>query len=139
MELMQTFQVQADPARTWRALTAVTTYPRWTASMTEVAALDGPQVVTGHRFRIRQPGLPAAVWQVTDVHDGAAFNWESRAIGLRTVAFHRMTDNGDGTTELTIGLRQTGPLAGLVGLLFRARIRRSLALEAAGLRAAAEE
>lgn len=78
------------------------------------------------------------VWTVSEVRDGEAFTWEARSPGVHTVAFHRVAANPDGTTQITIGLDQTGPLAGVARLFTQARTRRYLEMEAAGLKAASE-
>ncbi|MFC0506733.1 SRPBCC family protein [Micromonospora costi] len=138
MDYGETITTTAGADRAWAALAAVTTYPRWTASMSSVQPLDGPALAVGNRFRIRQPGLPVTVWRVCEVRDGESYAWEARAPGVHTLAYHRLTPEADGATRITIGIRQTGPLAGLVALLIAARTRRYLRMEAAGLKAAAE-
>ena len=138
MEYTETIRVEADRSRAWRALAAVTTYPQWTTSMTNVSGLDGPDLAVGHRFQIRQPGLPAAVWRVSEVRDGESFAWENRTPGLHSVATHRVSANPDGSTQVTLVLRQSGALASLIALLTQAKTRRYIALEAAGVKAAAE-
>ncbi len=138
MRYEHTLRTTADPARVWKAMSAVTTYPRWTASMTEVTGLDGEELTVGGRFRINQPGLPTAVWRVTDVRDGEAFVWENHSPGLHTVASHRISRDGDGNTRITLVLDQHGFLAGLIRLLTQRKTRRYLHLEANGLKAAAE-
>ena len=138
MDYGETIAVAVGIDRAWAALTDVTSYPRWTTSMSSVEPLDGPEVVVGHRFRIRQPGLPVTVWRVCDVQEGESYAWEAHAPGVRTLAYHRLTSQADGTARISIGIRQTGVLAGLVGLFTAARTRRYLRLESAGLKAAAE-
>jgi Polyketide cyclase / dehydrase and lipid transport. len=138
MDYEQTIDTQADVAQAWTALAAVTAYPQWTRSMSAVEPLNGPELRVGHRFRIRQPGLPVTVWRVCAVTDGRSFEWEARAPGVHTVAYHHLTPLPTGGTRITIGIRQRGPLAGLVALFTAAKTRRYLALEAAGLKAAAE-
>jgi uncharacterized protein YndB with AHSA1/START domain len=138
MDYEQTVRVKADASRTWQALAAVTTYPQWTKSMTSVTALDGPSLETGNRFRIVQPAMPALTWRVTEVHEGLDFRWETRSPGVHTVASHELTAETDGGTRVTLRVQQSGPLSGLVGLLTGSRTRRYMALEAAGLKAAAE-
>ncbi len=138
MRYEQTTSAAATVAQAWTALADVTAFPKWTKSMTEVRALDGAPLRTGNRYRIRQPGLPVIVWRATEVREGESFVWEARSPGVRTVAFHRLAANPDGTTQITIGLDQTGALAGLVGALIGGRTRRYLAMEAAGLKAASE-
>lgn len=133
----ETTRTVAGRGPAWTALTAVTTFPRWTESMTSVTPLDGEDLRVGNRFRIRQPGLGTMVWRVSEVRDGESFTWESHLPGVHTVGHHRLDRNTDGTTQITIGLRQTGVLAGLIGLLTATKTRRFLRLEAAGLQAAA--
>jgi hypothetical protein len=106
--------------------------------MTDVTGLDGPELAVGRRFQIRQPGFPTAVWHVSDVRDGESFQWESKVPGLLSVANHRVSANADGSTQVVLTLRQTGPLAGLIKVLTQAKTRRYIALEAAGVKAAAE-
>jgi hypothetical protein len=137
MDYTHTVRAAADQEHTWSALAAVTTYPQWTTSMTTVTAIDGEHLREGRRYRIRQPGFPPVVWRVTKLVDGVSYEWEARSPGLHTVAFHRLTPDADGTT-ITIGVRQSGALAGLLGVLTGSRTKRYLALEAAGLKAAAE-
>ncbi|MFJ8579534.1 SRPBCC family protein [Micromonospora sp. NPDC093277] len=138
MDCQETISTTASIEHSWAALEDVTSYPRWTASMSVVEPLDGPALRMGNRFRIRQPGLPATVWRVCELNAGSSFVWDAHALGVHTVAHHRVDRQPDGTTRIRIGIRQTGVLAGLVALLIRARTRRYLRMEAAGLKAAAE-
>ncbi len=138
MEYTQTVRTRADASRTWQALAAVTDYPQWTKSMTSVTGLDGSELALGRRFRINQPGFPAVVWRVCELREGESFSWEARSPGLHTVASHSIAAKSDGGTQITLVLRQTGVLSGLMGLLTGKRTRRYIALEAAGRRAAAE-
>jgi polyketide cyclase/dehydrase/lipid transport protein len=138
MRYKQTIRAIADLDRAWAALTGVTTWPRWTKSISAVMPLDGTDVRPGNRFRIKQPGLPWMVWQVNDVRDGVYFTWEARSPGVRTVGTHELRHNPDGTTQITIGVEQSGLLSGLIGVLRGGRTRRFLEMEAAGLKAASE-
>jgi hypothetical protein len=139
MRYEQTITAAATQARAWKALAAVTTWPRWTRSIQDVRPLDGGDLARGHRFRIRQPGMPTLVWRVSAVRAGESFTWETRSLGVHTSGYHRLATNPDGTTQITIGVDQTGPLAGLLNVLMGGKTRRFLALEAAGLKAASEE
>lgn len=138
MEYEQSVRTSADPGRAWAAVADVTAYPRWTASMTNVSPLDGDALAVGHRYRISQPGLPINLWQVTDVREGESFTWTSSTPGVAMEAYHRVATLPDGGSEITAGLRLTGPLAGIVGRLTGKKIRRSVDMEAAGLARAAE-
>jgi Polyketide cyclase / dehydrase and lipid transport len=138
MDYDETIDTRAELGRAWAAVAAVASYPQWTTSMTAVEALDGPELRVGHRFRIRQPGLPVTVWRVNEVDAGSSFSWRADSPGVHTVAYHRVAALPGGGTRITIGIRQRGLLAGLVAALTAAKTRRYLTLEAAGLRAAAE-
>lgn len=129
----------ADLERAWAALAAVVTWPQWTRSMNTVEPLDDAELRVGNRFRIRQPGLPALVWRITAVREGESFTWEARSPGVRSVAFHGLRENPDGTTQITIGIEQSGPLSGLIRALTGAKTGRYLEMEAAGLTAASED
>ncbi|MFI7221373.1 SRPBCC family protein [Micromonospora maritima] len=124
--------------RAWAALANVTSYPKWTKSMTSVEPLDAPVLAVGNRFRIQQPGLPPGVWRVSDVREGESFEWEAKSPGVHTVGYHRLRANPDGTTTITLGIRQSGTLAWLVGLFIAGKTRRYVQMEAAGTKAAAE-
>jgi hypothetical protein len=138
MEYAERITTAASRQDAWAAVAAVTTWPEWTASMREVRPLGSARVEVGNRFRVSQPGLPPAVWEVTEVREGESFVWTNRAPGLHTRAYHRVATGADGSTEIAIGIDQTGPLARLVGALTAAKTRRYLKLEAAGLKAAGE-
>ncbi|WP_343442571.1 SRPBCC family protein [Micromonospora schwarzwaldensis] len=138
MHYSETIVTTAGTAAAWAVVADVTDWPRWTASMSEVAPLDQPTLAPGGRFRVRQPGLPTTVWRVQDLQPGASFAWETHAPGVRTFAYHRVEAQPDGTTRISIGIEQSGALAWLVTLLTASRTRRYLRMEAAALKAAAE-
>jgi uncharacterized membrane protein len=139
MDLDATVTTSASLARAWTTLIDVTTWPRWTKSMTSVQPLDGDALRVGSRVRIKQPGMPSMVWQVIELRDQESFSWTANSPGVRTQGHHRLSRNADGTTQITVAIEQHGPLAGLVAALTGKRTRRYLAMEAAGLKAASEE
>ena len=58
---------------------------------------------------------------------------------MTTVADHKVKAQRDGTTLTEAILRQTGPLSGVVAVLFGERTRRYMDVEAAGLKRRCEE
>jgi hypothetical protein len=138
MNFEQSTSTSASTAKAWAALADVASFPKWTTSMTTVVPLDGADLRTGRRYRITQPAMPVLVWQVSEVHEGESFVWETRLPGVHTVGYHRVAPDARGGTRITIGIRQSGWFAGVAGLLTRRRTRRYLELEAAGLKAASE-
>ena len=135
MEHEVTVTIDASPERVWAVLSDVERWHEWTASITSVTPLDAGAFGAGSRARVKQPGFPAATWTVTEWSPDENFTWTARAPGVTTVADHGLTPGPDGTTTtLTLRLRQSGPLGGLIGLLFGSRTRRYVAMEAEGLK-----
>ena len=128
----------ADLASVWDALVDVTSWPRWTASMTAVERLDEGPLRVGSRARIKQPGFPWLVWEVSELTPKSQFTWFTAAPGSRTAGRHVLQRNPDGTTRITLEIDQTGPLGVVVGALIAGKTRRFLSMEAAGLKAASE-
>jgi uncharacterized membrane protein len=138
MELRRTTTTSADIARTWAVLTDITTWPRWTKSMTSVERLDDGPLHVGSRARVKQPRMPMLTWQVDEIRNEQIFTWSAPSPGVRTTGVHRIVGNPDGTTRIELEIQQRGPLAGIVGWLTGARTRRYLEWEVAGLKAASE-
>jgi uncharacterized membrane protein len=118
----------------WEVLVDAERWPEWTASVSEVELLDGGPLVVGSRARIRQPRLPATVWEVTDLEPGHAFTWKAVAPGVTTVGDHRLSPDGADRTRAMLGIRRSGPLAPLVDLVFRGLTARYVTMEAEGLK-----
>lgn len=132
-------EVDAPPEAVWAVLTRPQDWPRWTESMDAVEMLDGG-LEPGSRVRISQPGMRPLVWTVSALDPGRTFTWTATAGGVTTTAWHTVA-GGDGgrRARLELGLAQAGALAPVVALLLGRRMRRYVGLEAAGLRAAAED
>src|SRR5262249_37796372 len=60
--------------------------------------------------------------------------WQTDVPGVRTVAGHRVEATGSKSTRVTLSLSWRGPLAPLIGLLYRKRSRRYVEMEAQGLK-----
>ncbi|MCG8919905.1 SRPBCC family protein [Actinokineospora sp. PR83] len=138
MQFGTSIATSAPPAAVWSVYTDVARWPDWTASVTSVHPLDPGPLALGHRVRIKQPRLPAAVWVVTDLADGESWTWT--APGLRTTATHHVgaAADGSGGSLVRLSLRQEGPLGAVLGRLTAGLTDRYLALEAEGLRARSE-
>ncbi len=127
----ETRTVAASAEAVWRVLSDLERWPTWTRSMTSVEP-NGPLEV-GMTARIKQPRLPAVTWTVTEVESGRSFTWEAPGAGMHTVARHHVVDGVAGTSTVTLSIDTTGPMAGVLGLLFGAMTRRYVAMEADGL------
>jgi uncharacterized membrane protein len=130
--------VHASPAAIWRVLLDVERWPEWSASFESIRRLDAGPFVVGSRARIKQPGMPAATWTVTDLRLESGFSWESNAPGVITIGTHELRKSADRAVRVVLGIRQRGPLAGLVALLAERTIRRYVQMESTGLKRRAE-
>lgn len=131
-----TVTISAPPAEVWAVLADVPGWPGWTPTVSSVEALDG-ELRVGHRFRVKQPGVAAAVWDVAEVEPGASFCWATRFAGGRMVASHWIRATGEGS-EVQLRIDFTGGLARLLTPLVAGRIRRFVEEEAAALKRACE-
>ena len=96
----------------------------------------GPGVV-GRRYEVRQPGLPAATYEVTEWTPGTSFTWVARSPGVVTTATHTVTSTADGSRlELTIDW--SGPLSAFVRLLLGRKAQQMIDSEATTLARLAE-
>ncbi len=137
MEFTVTVPVDASPDRVWALFVDVERWPELTPSMSNVRRIDTGELRLGSTAMIKQPGLPPAMWRVTELEPGRVFTWESRSTGVTTSGRHEVEPAGAGA-RITLTLRQTGPLAGVLGWLLGGRIRRSVTQEAQGFRRRAE-
>lgn len=132
MEHEVTVKIAASAERVWDVLAAIERWSEWTPSITRAQKLDDG------RFKVKQPRFPAAVWTVTSWEPARGFSWTARSGGVTTVGDHELQPGDGGATTVTLRIRQTGPLAGVVAALFGRRARRYVQQEAEGLKRRSE-
>jgi uncharacterized protein YndB with AHSA1/START domain len=124
-------RIAAPPEQVWRL---VGDLGRWAEVLPTIDAVQrtdpGTELGVGARFRVRQPGLPPATYEITRWLPGRAFDWVAQSPGVRTVGTHELHNDGSGDTVLVLGLAWQGPLAGLVRVLLTSRARRYVEQEA---------
>jgi carbon monoxide dehydrogenase subunit G len=133
----QTINIAATPEDVWRVLVDVEAWPTWTASMSSVQLQTPGPLRLGSVAKVRQPRLAPATFTVTGYEDGRSFAWSTGNRLLATVGDHRVEPAPDGS-YVTLTLRQVGPLAGVVGALYRGLINRYIRMEAEGLKRESE-
>ena len=126
--------IAATTDKVWFAIEDVERWPRWTASMTSVERLDRGPLARGSRARVKQPKLPPVVWTVTDLEPRRSFTWTATNPGITSVADHQLSPGPGNTVNVRLSVRQTGPLAPLLGLLASGLTRRYVNMEAEGLK-----
>lgn len=132
-------EIDAPAETVWAVYADVERWPEWADSVTEIVGLDGPELVVGRRFRIKQPRMPKLVWEVTALDPGVSWVWAQSSPGGSTVAAHEVVSVGAERTLVRQSLEQAGPVGGLVGRLLKRMTRRYLAMECDGLKASSEE
>ena len=139
MRFEATIDVAAPAQLIFEVYTDVERWPEWTASVTSVERLDQGPLSVGSRARIKQPRLPAAVWEVTEVVAGHSFTWMARGLGIITTGSHVVTaPAGGGPVRVTASLEQAGLLGPVLGFLTKQVTNRYLQIELQGLKAHCE-
>ena len=138
MSLSVTEQITASPDVVWGVLVDINEWPSWTQSVRTAQRLEEGPLGVGSRARLKQPGMPSLVWEVSELAAPSVFTWQARSPGVRTTAIHRLEPQPDGGTTLTLEVEHSGPLAGLIGALTSSRTSRYIGMEAAGLKKASE-
>jgi hypothetical protein len=137
MKYEEHIHIDAAVDTIFSVMTDVAAWPSWTDSVTDVTPDEPGPLRVGSRVRVKQPGFPAAVWEVTDVVPGSGFTWQNKAPGLTSVGHHYVSVDGKGRPQATLTIVQRGPLSFLLRPYGR-RTRRYLGLEANGLKRQAE-
>ena len=140
MRFEATIHVAAPADRVFGVYSDVEHWPDWTPSVTSVERLDQGPLLVGSRARVRQPRLPVAVWEVTDVVPGRSFTWVAHGPGIVSTGKHEVVPaRGEGgDVQVTASLEQAGLLGPLVGLLTKRLTDRYLQMELRGLKAHCE-
>jgi uncharacterized membrane protein len=121
--------IDAPPDKVWEVMVDVARWPEWTPTIDSVElAHDGPLHV-GSRAVVRQPKLPRATWEVTEVLDGRRFTWEAKGPGMSTVARHEVVPDRAGS-KVTLSVEQKGPMGAVAALVWRRLTQRYVELEA---------
>jgi uncharacterized membrane protein len=132
-------EIDAPAQLVWDVFTDVERWPEWTASVTSLAAVDGPGLAVGKRFAIKQPRMSKLVWKVTEIDPGSSWTWVQRSPGATSSARHDVIAQPGGRTLVRQRIDQNGVLGGLIGRLMLSMTRRYLQLEAQGLKARSEQ
>lgn len=129
MRYEATRSIAAAPSEVYAAISDVDRWPEWLDTVHSVERLDEGPLRIGSRVRIRQPKLPTAVWEVTDVVAGHHFTWEATGPGLRSIGRHVVEPDAAGA-RVTLGIEQTGPLRWLAALVWGRLTQRYVEREA---------
>ena len=129
--------INASTERTWAILRDAERWPEWTPTVTGVELLDPGPLRVGTRAMIRQPKLPPALFEVTELDEGRSFTWVTGNAFVKVAARHSVEPIATGS-RLELSLRFSGAMGAVAGWLTRKLNRSYLEIEANGLKARAE-
>jgi uncharacterized membrane protein len=122
-----------SPARpVWDVLFDVAHWSEWTPTIDSVERLDDEPFGVGSRATVRQPKLPRATWEVTEVDDGHSFTWVASGPGMKTIARHEVVPDARGC-KVTLSIEQTGPVGAVAATIWRRLTQHYIELEAESL------
>jgi uncharacterized protein YndB with AHSA1/START domain len=141
MQTVERVIINASPAAIWQVLTDVERWPTWTPTTLKVEPLtsnghkDGLKV--GTRYRVIQPKLRPAVYEVTECTPHEAFTWIQKAPGATMIADHRLSPHSSGV-EVELSFSTEGLLGALLGSMYSKRIADYIRTEARSLKSHCE-
>jgi carbon monoxide dehydrogenase subunit G len=130
--------IQASPAAIWQVLADVERWPTWTPTVLSVEPLapngsnDGLRI--GARYRVTQPKLRPAIYEVTERVPQQAFTWVQKGPGATMIAEHRLTASDHAGTEVEISFATQGLLGALAGRMYSKLIADYVRTEARSLK-----
>lgn len=133
MRTTEQFVTAARPDTVWQVLADVEHWHDWTPTIQQIVPLDAGGLRTGARYRVVQPGLQPAIYEVTVCIPDQVFTWAYRLPGGEMVADHRIATR-NGQTEVELSFNSKGLMADVLSMLFSKTIRELVATEAGSLK-----
>ncbi len=140
MTIASSTDIAAPPERVWALISDVRHWPQLLpATVRSVTPLDPdrPEEV-GARYVMEQPRLPRATWELTEWTPDRRFVWRSALPGVTTTGSHDVEALPDGMTRATLAIDWSGPLAGLVRMVYGRLTQRYVDIEGGNLKERAE-
>ena len=134
----ETLHIDATPGRVWDVWSNVEGWPGWTKSMATVEVLGDGTMGLGAKAKVKQPGVPKAIWTVTEWYVGRSFAWRYDAPGNHVVATHAVQPRDGGGSVVTMTIETSGVFPALMRPWLARFTRKNLAMEADGLKARCE-
>lgn len=133
MRVVKRISTSASPETVWRVLSDVEHWPDWTPTVLGVVPQDGPHLTAGARYRVTQPGLRPAIYEVSYCSANERFTWVQKVPGGWMIADHCLTPVTGGT-EVELSFSSEGLLADIVAKLLARKIDNFVTTEANSLK-----
>ncbi|HET9517058.1 MAG TPA: SRPBCC family protein [Actinoplanes sp.] len=138
MRFEHSIAIDAPRERVWDVLSDLEAWPQRIETVDLVEWLTPAPVSEGSRVRLKQPKLPEGIWEVTAWEPPSYFEYRQQTGGIVTRAGHRVDDLEHGSSRLTLTLQMGGLLAPVIGRFYKGLTNRYMAIEAQGMKRAAE-
>jgi hypothetical protein len=129
--------INAPAGRVYEVMADIDRWHEWTPSITSIRRLDGAAFEVGKRAMIKQPKFPPAMWTLSRIEPGRRFEWFNKAPGVKVTGHHSVEPTPTGS-RATLALSYEGLFGSLLARMTEGITRRYIAMEAAGLKARAE-
>ena len=133
MRVVQTFVTPARPEAVWQVLADVEHWRDWTPTVVEIEPLNNNGLTVGARYRVVQPKLRPAIYEVTECIPNQSFTWMQKLPGGGMIAGHRLSPH-DGATAVELSFTSKGLVAHIVSKVFSRLISNYVATEAKSLK-----
>jgi len=130
--------IDAPPERVWAIMSDVERWHEWTASITSIQRADAGPLAVGSKATVRQPKLPPAKWQVTELDPQTGFVWVSTGPGVHVTGRHIIERTSSGS-RITLAVEYRGALGAVLAWMTGSLNDRYIAIEAAGLKRRSED
>lgn len=137
MRVVETFETTASAETVWQVLTDLDRWKDWTPTILEIVPLGERSLEAGARYRVTQPGLKPAVYEVSASVPNENFTWMQKIPGGSLIASHVIRATGE-STEVELAFYSEGWAATVVATFLSRKIREFVATEARGLKAQCE-
>jgi uncharacterized protein YndB with AHSA1/START domain len=134
MQTMERVVIKASPTAIWEVLTDVERWPMWTPTELSVEPVTRDGFKVGAKYRVTQPKIKPAIYEVTERIPHEAFTWVQKAPGATMIAEHRLTAFDGSGTEVELAFATKGLLGALAGSLNAKLIAEYVKTEAKSLK-----
>lgn len=90
MRCVERFTTSAPPDAIWKVLSDVEHWCDWTPTVLRIEPLTNAGLQVGARYRVTQPKLRPAVYEVIECVPNQIFTWAQKVPGGALIADHRI-------------------------------------------------
>ena len=133
MQVVETFSTAAKPEAIWQILADISHWKDWTPTVLDIIPLNAENLQVGARYRVSQPEIKPAIYEVTACVPNEGFTWVQKISGGGLFASHTIHVK-DGSTNVELSFFSKGLLAAAAATFFSSKIRKLVSTEARSLK-----